>query len=128
MENNRYEIGLKKLQEVDGAEGIAVVESLNDIAPDMGKYIVEFAFGGIYNRKGLSLTMRQIATIAALSALGGCEKQLQIHINAALNVGLEQEEIIEIIIHCVPYIGFPKALNALSVAKEVFKNKKIGVN
>lgn len=128
MENNRYEIGLKKLQEVDGAEGIAIVESLNDIAPDMGKYIVEFAFGDIYNRKGLSLTMRQIATIAALSALGGCEKQLQIHINAALNVGLEQEDIIEIIIHCVPYIGFPKALNALSVAKEVFKNKKIGVN
>lgn len=128
MENNRYEIGLKKLQEVDGAEGIAVVESLNDIAPDMGKYIVEFAFGDIYNRKGLSLTMRQAATIAALSALGGCEKQLQVHINAALNVGLEQEEIIEIIIHCVPYIGFPKALNALSVAKEVFKNKKIGGN
>ena len=128
MENNRYEIGLKKLQEVDGAEGIEVVESLNDIAPDMGKYIVEFAFGDIYNRKGLSLTMRQAATIAALSALGGCEKQLQVHINAALNVGLEQEEIIEIIIHCVPYIGFPKALNALSVAKEVFKNKKIGGN
>lgn len=128
MENNRYEIGLKKLQEVDGAEGIAVVESLNDIAPDMGKYIVEFAFGDIYNRKGLSLTMRQAVTIAVLSALGGCEKQLQIHINAALNVGLEQEEIIEIIIHCVPYMGFPKALNALSVAKEVFKNIKIGGN
>lgn len=70
--------------------------------------------------------MRQAVTIAALSALGGCEKQLQIHINAALNVGLGQEEIIETIIHCVPYIGFPKALNALSVAKEVFKEKKIG--
>lgn len=128
MDNNRYEIGLKKLQEVDGAEGIAVVESLNDIAPDMGKYIVEFAFGDIYNRKGLSLTMRQVATIAALSALGGCEKQLEVHINAALNVGIKQEEILEIIIHCVPYIGFPKALNALSVAKEVFKNKKNGGN
>lgn len=125
MENNRYEIGLEKLQEVDGAEGIAVVESLNDIAPDMGKYIVEFVFGDIYNRKGLSLTMRQAATIAALSALGGCEKQLQVHINAALNVGLKQEEIIETIIHCVPYIGFPKTLNALNVAKEVFKDKKI---
>lgn len=126
MESKRYEIGLKKLQEVDGAEGIAVVESLNDIAPDMGKYIVEFAFGDIYNRNGLSLANRQAVTIAALSAIGGCEKQLRIHINAALNVGLKQEEIIEIIIHCVPYIGFPKALNALSVAKEVFKDKKIG--
>lgn len=58
MENKRYEIGLKKLQEVDGAEGISVVESLNDFAPDMGKYIVEFAFGDIYNRNGLSLTNR----------------------------------------------------------------------
>ncbi|MFG6322849.1 carboxymuconolactone decarboxylase family protein [uncultured Phocaeicola sp.] len=126
MENKRYEMGLKKLQEVDGAEGVSVIESLNDIAPDMGKYIVEFAFGDIYNRNGINLAMRQAVTIAALSALGGCEKQLQIHINAALNVGLGQEEIIETIIHCVPYIGFPKALNALSVAKEVFKEKKIG--
>ena len=124
MENKRYEMGLKKLQEVDGAEGVSVIESLNDIAPDMGKYIVEFAFGDIYNRNGINLAMRQAVTIAALSALGGCEKQLQIHINAALNLG--QEEIIETIIHCVPYIGFPKALNALSVAKEVFKEKKIG--
>lgn len=123
MENTRYEIGIKKLQEIDGEEGISVVESLNDIAPDMGKYIVEFAFGDIYNRKGLSYTMRQIATIAALSALGGCERQLRIHISAALNVGLKQEEIIETIIHCVPYIGFPKALNALNVAKKVFNEK-----
>ncbi len=123
MENKRYEMGLKKLQEVDGAEGVSVIESLNDIAPDMGKYIVEFAFGDIYNRDGIDIAIRQAVTIAALSALGGCEKQLRIHINAALNVGLGQEEIIEIIIHCVPYIGFPKALNALSVAKEIFKEK-----
>ena len=48
MENKRYEMGLKKLQEVDGAEGVSVIESLNDIAPDMGKYIVEFAFADTY--------------------------------------------------------------------------------
>ena len=123
MENKRYEMGLKKLQEVDGAEGVSVIESLNDIAPDMGKYIVEFAFGDIYNRDGIDIAIRQAVTIAALSALGGCENQLRIHINAALHVGLGQEEVIEIIIHCVPYIGFPKALNALSVEKEILKEK-----
>ncbi|MGB8454880.1 MAG: carboxymuconolactone decarboxylase family protein [Anaerocolumna sp.] len=125
MENNRYEEGLKKLKEVDGEQGVAVVDALNDIAPDMRKYIIEFAFGDIYNRTGITLPMRQAVTISALAALGGCEKQLHVHINAALNVGLIKMEVIETIIHTVPYIGFPKALNALNVAKDVFKERGV---
>ena len=95
-------------------------DRLADIAPDLGQYIIGFAFGEIYNRPALDLRQRELITLAALAAQGGCENQLRVHIHAARNVGLSREEIIEAFIHCVPYLGFPKVLNAVFVAKAVF--------
>ena len=86
----------------------------------MARYIIGFAFGEIYNRPALDLRQRELITLAALAAQGGCENQLHVHIHAARNVGLSREEIIETFIHCVPYIGFPKVLSAVFVAKAVF--------
>lgn len=128
MTNERYERGWNKLMEVDGEGGERVISSLEDIAPDMGKYIVEFAFGDIYTREGLDLKQRQLVTIASLTTQGGCEPQLTVHINAALNVGLSPNEIIEAIIHCTPYTGFPKALNSIFVAKRVFEDRNIKIS
>lgn len=119
---NRYEAGINKLKEVDGEGGIGVMESLKDIAPDLGKYIIEFAFGDIYTRPALDLKQREIATLSSLTTLGGCENQLKVHIKGALNVGLSKEEIIEIFIQCIPYVGFPRVLNAVFTAKELFKD------
>lgn len=104
---------------MDDAGGEAVINSLSGIAPDLGRYIVEFAFGDIYARDGLSLQERELVSIASLTA-GGCEPQLRVHLNGALNVGVAPEKIVETLIHCVPYVGFPRALNAVSAAKEVF--------
>lgn len=112
--------GLEKLNEIDGAQGEAVMQALADIAPDLGKYIIGFAFGEIYQRPHLDVRQRELITLAALAAQGGCEKQLRVHIHASLNVGLRREEIVETFIQCVPYLGFPKALNAVFVAKDVF--------
>jgi 4-carboxymuconolactone decarboxylase len=102
MTTERYQRGWEKLMEIDGEGGERVIESLQDIAPDLGRYIVEFAFGDIYSRDGLDLKQRQLVTLASLTTQGGCEPQLQVHINAALNVGLSPQEIIEAITHCVP--------------------------
>lgn len=123
MSNERYLRGWEQLMLVDGEGGERVIESLKDIAPDLGKYVVEFAFGDIYARKGLDLKQRQLVTISALTTQGGCEPQLNVHINAALNVGLSSNEIIEAIMHCVPYTGFPRVLNAVFVAKQVFEER-----
>lgn len=112
--------GLRKLGEIDGAQGEAVMAALADIAPDLGQYIVGFAFGEIYCRPHLDMRQRELITLAALAAQGGCERQLRVHIHAALNVGLSREQIIETFIQCVPYLGFPKVLNAVHVAKDVF--------
>lgn len=114
-ENYRFEKGLKKLFEVDGNTGVEITENLGDL----GRYIVEFAFGDIYSREGLSLRDREIATIAMLTCLGGREPQLDVHIHAGMNVGLTMQEIEEIIIQTVPYAGFPTAINAMNILKRV---------
>ena len=125
MKNERYEKGLKKLQEIDGEAGQKVIDSLASIAPDLAKYTIEFPFGDVYQRPGLDLKSREIATVAALTALGHCLPQLNVHINGALNVGCKPQEIIETIIQMAVYAGFPAALNAMFVAKEVFQERNI---
>jgi 4-carboxymuconolactone decarboxylase len=117
---NRYDRGAEKLVEIDGQHGLDVIESLRDIAPDLGRYIVEFAFGDVYNRPSLDPQQRQLVTIGALTAFGDTAPQLRVHIGAALNVGLDRSHVIEALIHIVSYAGFPRVLNAITVAREVF--------
>ncbi|SHN70383.1 carboxymuconolactone decarboxylase family protein [Desulfovibrio litoralis] len=125
MSDTRYTRGLKKLLEIDGEGGEKVISSLENIAPDLGKYIIEFAFGDIYSRETLSLKEREFITLSSLLTVGGCEAQLEVHINAALNVQITPQEIIEIFLQCIPYTGFPKVLNAVFVAKKVFSQRTI---
>lgn len=120
MPMSRYEQGLSKLQEIDGQAGTRVIESLRDIAPDFARYLIEFPFGDIYSRPGLDLRSREIAVVAALTALGNAAPQLKVHIEGALNVGVTREEIVEVMMQMAVYAGFPAALNALFAAKDVF--------
>ncbi|EMH2332739.1 carboxymuconolactone decarboxylase family protein [Citrobacter freundii] len=124
MESERFITGQKMLQQVDGKGGEAVVESLKDIAPDFARYLLEFPFGDIYARPGLDLRSREIATVAALTAMGNAAPQLKVHIGAALHVGLTQDEIVEVIMQMAVYAGFPVALNGLFAAKEVFASHR----
>jgi 4-carboxymuconolactone decarboxylase len=71
----------------------------------------------------LDLKSRQIATVAALTSLGNAQPQLKVHIHGALNVGCTREEVVEVIIQMAVYAGFPAALNGISIAKEVFKER-----
>ncbi len=122
--SERFERGLAKLKEIDGEQGDRVVAALQDIAPDFATYIVEFPFGDIYCRPGLDLKTREIATVAALTAMGTAPAQLKVHIHGALNVGCTRGEVIEIIMQMAVYAGFPAALNGLAVAKEVFADRE----
>lgn len=122
---DRYARGEDRLREVDGERGIEVIESLNDVAPDLGRYIVEFAFGDVYARPGLDLRQRQLVTLGGLIALGDTAPQQNVHFNAALNVGLSPRQVIETVIQAVPYTGFPRVLNAVGVVREVFKERGI---
>ncbi|WP_184117378.1 carboxymuconolactone decarboxylase family protein [Aminobacter sp. DSM 101952] len=123
INESRFERGTRALAEIDGAGGQKVVDSLADIAPDFARYIIEFPFGDIYSRPGLDLRSREIATIAALTALGNATPQLKVHIQAGLNVGLSRDEIVETIMQMAVYAGFPAALNGLFAARDVFQEK-----
>ncbi|AWD22635.1 carboxymuconolactone decarboxylase family protein [Fuscovulum blasticum] len=116
----RLQRGQRALAAIDGEAGQKVIESLAGIAPDFATYLFEFPFGDIYSRPGLSLRDREIATIAALAALGTAQPQLKVHVAAGLNVGLSQDEITEILMQMAVYAGFPAALNGLFAAQEVF--------
>lgn len=120
QENARLQAGLAKLNEIDGEAGQRVLDSLQDIAPDFGRLMVEFAFGDIYTRPGLDLRTRELAVVAALTALGNAAPQLRVHLHAARNVGCSREEIIETIMMMGVYAGFPAALNGLFAARDVF--------
>ncbi len=122
---NRYTQGWDKLKEIDGDAGEKVIESLKDIAPDLGRYIIEFAFGDIYSRPGLDLKSRELATVAALTALGNAQPQLKVHIHGALNVGCTREEVVEVILQMAVYAGFPAALNGIAAAREVFQARDV---
>lgn len=122
--NERYERGLETLQRMDAEQVGRIVASLADVAPDFARYLIEFPFGDLYARPGLDMKARQLATVAALTALGTAEPQLRVHLHGALNLGWTREELVEAIMQMAAYAGFPAALNGLVVAKQVFAERE----
>ena len=115
--------GLRTLAEITGDSGANVVDSLRDIAPDLADWIIEFSYGDVMARPGLDLRSRQFATIAALTALGNAQPQLKVHVAGALKVGCTPQEIVEVILQMAVFAGFPAAINALNVAREVIGSR-----
>lgn len=122
--DDRHARGLRALHDITGSAGADAVEALRDIAPDFADWIVDFSYGDVMTRPGLDRRSRQFATIAALTALGNAAPQLKLHIAGALNVGCKPQEIVEVILQMSVYAGFPAAINALNVAREVFDEQR----
>lgn len=122
--SDRYINGWDKLKEIDGEAGEKVIDSLKDISPDLGKYIIEYAFGDIYTRDGLDLKSKEIAVVAALTAIGTAQPQLKVHINGALNTGSSVNEIKEVVLQMSGYSGFPSCINGMNALKEVLILRK----
>ena len=125
IREQRFAAGKRVLDSIDGEAGQKVIDSLADIAPELGYQVVAHAFGDIYARPDLQPRDRQLVTLGVLTALGGCEAQLDVHINASLNVVLSPDEIVEALLHASVYAGFPRALNAVFVAKRVFAERGV---
>jgi 4-carboxymuconolactone decarboxylase len=121
--NKNYQKGIDILKQMTDDEGMKGINHLQDIFPDFGDRMVDFGFGQIYSRPNLELKLREVVTITALITQGAFE-QLNFHINSALRVGLKQEEILEIILQCAAYVGFPKACSALVIAGQIFKENE----
>ncbi|HSG27721.1 MAG TPA: carboxymuconolactone decarboxylase family protein [Candidatus Krumholzibacterium sp.] len=120
MEDERYSRGLERFRQVDGKGGMKAVEALRDMVPEIERYLVEFPFGDIYSRPGLETKIRELSAVAALTAMGGADPQLRVHIHAALNNGATRQEVIEVVLQMSVYAGFPRAINALYSVKDIF--------
>lgn len=120
MDNERLKKGLKHLEDNNPENYDKLKENLRDIAPDLARFVAEFAYGDIYTRPGLDPKSREIATMAALTALGNAPLQLESHIEGALNCGCTRQEVVEVIMQMAVYAGFPAAINGMNCAKEVF--------
>lgn len=122
MEKSRYDRGLETLDNLVSKDMMAqTIDRVKQFNPDIARYVVEFAFGDIYSRPTLDGKQRELLTISSLVTQGAVS-QLPFHIQAALHVGVAENEIVEAIIHCVPYVGFPKALSALEVVIDIFRD------
>ena len=124
MKETRFNIGMNTLKQIDGPYGEEVYNTIQEISPAIANLLVEL-FGDIYTRPNLNFKERELITLASLLTLGGCEAQLKVHTNAALNVGIAPEQIVEVCTHCIPYAGFPRVLNALFTVKAVFEERNI---
>ncbi|MFI5913252.1 carboxymuconolactone decarboxylase family protein [Dactylosporangium sp. NPDC051541] len=115
----RFEKGAHWFEAVYG-EGKAdgLVEMQTGLAQDLARFGVEFNFGDIYSRPGLTLAQRELLSLASLVTIGGLEPQLRGHTRGAIRVGCTPTEILETVIHVVQYCGFPKALNAIRVVTD----------
>jgi len=118
------EAAFERFSLVTGEDGEETLAALDGVAPDLGRYIIEFGYGEVYARPGLELRERQIASLAALVTQGAAEPQLRTHIGGALRIGLSQAEVIEVIVQCLPFVGFPRVLNAVGTAREVFEREQ----
>jgi 4-carboxymuconolactone decarboxylase len=113
-EPTRYERGRERLLEVHGDRSLATIESLGEL----GHLIIEVAYGDVYSRPGLTVRERQIASVAALVAMGR-SSQLPVHLRSALRAGLSPEELQEVLIQTATIAGFPPAMNAWSTLKTI---------
>jgi 4-carboxymuconolactone decarboxylase len=114
VDDTPYERGRQKMLDVHGEKSLRTIEGLGDL----GRLIVEFAYGEVYSRPGLSLRDRQIATVAVLVALGR-SSQLPVHLRSSLKVGLTPDELREIILQVATLAGFPPAMNAMATLKTI---------
>ena len=121
---SRYEKGKEILESIQNKSVEEIFTQIDDIAPDLSRFVIEFPYSEIYSRSDVDLKTRELCTVSALTVLGTIP-QLKEHINAALNVGNSPEEIVEIIMQMSAYCGFPKSINGIVAAKEVFIERNL---
>ncbi len=117
---NRHKKGRELQDKYFGAE---MIQMMNDNAPDdqqhFNRFLEGFCFGDFYTRDGLNDQQRELITFVFIATLGGCENQLRGHTQGNLNVGNDKEKLVSAITVILPYIGFPRTLNALAIVNEI---------
>jgi 4-carboxymuconolactone decarboxylase len=127
-DDTRHERGWAALTRLNGTDDPRVVRRVAELAPDLARMIVEVGYGDCHAERPkdvLDERDRQLVTLGALAAMGGCEDQLAVHANVALNVGLTPDQIVEAVTHALPFVGFPRTLNAIEAVRGTFERRGV---
>ena len=119
----RFDRGWETVGKINGPARDQQFQTLGEVAPDFARWIVESVYADVLSRPQLPLRDRELATVAALAAMGNAPAQLRAHIDGALNVGRSRQEIVEVIAQMAVYAGVPAAINGLLAAKQVFADR-----
>lgn len=119
--NDRLEAGEKAQIKIFGEGMRGFANSGNAETRHINKWLVDNCFGDYYTRKGLDHRIREMITFCFLAAQGDCEPQLISHAKANIRIGNDKAFLIKVVSQCLPYIGYPRSLNALRCVEEAAK-------
>lgn len=112
--NDKTAEGKRIMDRLEAGAGERVTNRLAELDPDLPRLITDYAFADVVGRPGLDLKTREMLTVAALTAMGTAQGQLEFHIRGALNVGVAKEELLEVIIQMAVYAGIPACMNGIT--------------
>lgn len=121
---NKNEIGKQRIKEIIGEKSDDIVKMFESVSPDFANYVVDFAYGDLYTRKGFTDKYRELAAVSCLIGQGNTGLPLKAHLNGMLNVGWTKEEVIELLIFLVGYAGFPPCVEAMMALKQIIEELK----
>lgn len=116
---NKREIGKKRIIDILGAKSENIINELEKISPDFTNYLIEFGYGDLYTRKGLSDKERELAAVACLIGQGNAGLPLKAHLAGMLNVGWKKEEVIELLIFLTGFAGFSSSVDAIMQLQQI---------
>lgn len=128
LDDERYDVGLHRINHAHPAAAPALADNLAPIAPSLYRYIVAAAFGDIYGRPGLDYPQRQPVTIVALMAQGGVRNHLVTHVNGALNIGMSPIAITSALIDTIPLVESERVMEGIDTALNVFTDRGVTID
>lgn len=118
----RLEQGIKAQMDIFGEGMKDFWQSGPEDCKHINKWLAENCFGDYYTRGGLDLRQRELITFCFIAAQGGCENQLIAHAKGNMNVGNDKDFLLKIVSQCLPYIGYPRSLNAITCIRKACEN------
>lgn len=121
---NRREAGTQTQVDIFGENMRDFWQSGPEESRHINLWLADNCFGDYYTRMGLDYKQREMITFCFISAQGGCEPQLTAHAAANMRIGNDKQFLISVVSQCLPYIGYPRSLNALSCINKAYENMK----
>ena len=116
---NKRELGKQRIKEILGEKSADLIKRFEEISPDFANYILDFGYGDLYSRSGFLDQNRELAAVACLIGQGNTGLPLKVHLKGMLNVGWTKNQIIELLIFLIGYVGFPSCVEAITMLQQI---------